>query len=93
MIAMIRDEEGNITAVCEWFLLDNDGLVSPYGETIFIGELEVNPGHRNGLCLKKFIKLGMELAPNAKKVCWFRETKYPGRKRRLFNIDTLDRRS
>jgi hypothetical protein len=92
MIAVLRDESGNITAVCEWLWFDNAGRVTEDGELIFIGELEVNPGHENSGCLKGLLKQVIELAPNAKEIFWFRESKYPGRKHRLFNIETLKKR-
>jgi hypothetical protein len=50
MIECIRDEKGNITAVCEWLLFNEKGLIDEKGETIFIGELEINPEHRGNGC-------------------------------------------
>lgn len=89
MIEVIRDDKGDITAVCEWLLFDNDGRLNENGETVFVGELEINESHRGNGVLKHFIKRGIELNPKAKKIFWFREKKYPGRGMRVYPIDRI----
>jgi hypothetical protein len=89
MIECIRDPEGRITAVCEWLLFNEKGLIDDKGETIFIGEVEINPEHRGNGTLKEFIKRGIRLNPQAKRIFWFREKKYPGRGYRMYSIERL----
>jgi hypothetical protein len=93
MIECIRDEKGNITAVCEWLLFNEKGLIDEKGETIFIGELEVNPEHRRNGCIGRFIKsIVFTKAAHAKRIFWFREYKYPDRGPRFYNVEQLKRR-
>lgn len=92
MIECIRDDKGNITAVCEWLLFNTEGRIDEKGETIFIGELEINPEHRHNGCIQHFIRRGIELNPQAKRIFWFRERKYPGRGYRIYNVETIKRR-
>lgn len=92
MIECLRDKDGNITAVCEWLLFNNEGKLDEKGETLFVGEFEINPIHRGNGVIKYFIKRGLELAPEAKRWMWFREYKYKGRGPRTYSIETLKRR-
>jgi GNAT superfamily N-acetyltransferase len=93
MLEVIRDNEGRITACCEWLLFNDKGLLDEKGETIFVGELEINPEHRGNGVIRKLIRRGIERSPHAKRIFWFREYKYPGRGHRMYSTETLKRRS
>ena len=84
MIACLRDQEGNITAVIEYLLFNEKGNLDDNGEGMFIGELEINPIHRGNGALKELIKLLLAKCPQAKECVFFRKTKYPDRECRTY---------
>ena len=84
MIEVIRDEDGNIKAVCEWLLLNEQGLISEQGVYLLICELEINPGSRGNGVLRKIIKNIYVKCPEFKTCAFVRETKYPGRSPRVY---------
>lgn len=92
MIECKRDKDGRIQAVCEWMLFNQEGKFDDNGETMFIGELEINPELRGNGNIKYFMRKLYAKAPQTKKVFWFREYKYPGRGHRFFDIDKIKRR-
>ena len=81
MIAVIRDDEHRIQAVCEWLTFDD--------KEIFIGEFEINPEHRGKSIFKELIRKIYEANPLFEKVCWFRKNKYPDREIREYSRDQI----
>ena len=90
MIACLRDTEGNITAVIEYLLFNEQGCLDDNGEGMFIGELEINPIHRGNGALKELIKMLLAKCPQAKKCVFFRKTKYPDRERRIYTREQFE---
>jgi GNAT superfamily N-acetyltransferase len=83
MIAVLRDDQDRITAVCEWITFDN--------KDIFIGEFEINPDHRGNGVFKQLIRLVYEQNKDFERVVWFRETKYPGGSPRIYTREQIFR--
>ena len=92
MIDVMRDPEGRITAVCEWLLFNDKGEMDEKGQTIFIGELEISEGHRGNGIIRGFIRRLAGFNPQATRVFWFREKKYPGRGARIYSVGRLKKR-
>ena len=92
MIDCIRDPKGNITAVVEWLLFNEQGKLDENGKTMFIGELEINPEHRGNGVIKHFIRTLYEGNKHVLRVFWWRKTKYPEREHRMYTVDKLLRR-
>jgi hypothetical protein len=92
MIEVIRDEQGDITAVCEWLLFNERAEFVDDGKVLFVAEVEVNKAHRGNGTIRRFIKLIYPKCPWIEKVFFFREYKYPGKRQRVYNIDRILRR-
>ena len=84
MLELIKDDQGNIHAVCEYYVVDKDGHMKDDGEYIWISEVEVAPQYRNNGCLRKFVKIICEKYPNAKAGYFHRLKKYPNRRPRIY---------
>jgi hypothetical protein len=81
MIEVLRDSSGNITAVCEWNVLDERGIMNPDGRFLLIGELEINKDLRGkGLIVQMIKKLRDGLKGRVDRVAFVRGYKYPDRK-------------
>jgi hypothetical protein len=79
MIEVIRDKNGNITAVCEWLLFNETGMIDDKGKALFVGEFEINKEHRGNGVFKKVLRKLYTRNPQATHAMWFRNKKYPGR--------------
>jgi GNAT superfamily N-acetyltransferase len=88
MIAVLRDENNRITAVCEWLTFDG-GQLSDDGKDVFIGEFEVNPEHKGNGVFKKLIRRVYEKNNDFQRVFWFREYKYPGSGPRVYTREQI----
>ena len=77
MIEVTRDAQGNITAVVEYLIFDNNGQLHDEGNQIFIGEVEINPEHRRKQILRTFIKTILNKYPKLERCCFCRFLKYP----------------
>jgi len=88
MIACLRDEQGRITAVCE-YLCFKDGAMDDNGKDVFIGELEVNPEHRGNGVFKKLVKEVYTKNPEFQRVVWFRGYKYPDRAPSIYTREKI----
>ena len=84
MIEVVHDAKGNITAVCEWLLFDENGLISETGATLIICELDINPDCRGNGVVRKIIKAIYHKCPQFKVCAFIRENKYPGRPARFY---------
>jgi hypothetical protein len=92
MIECIKNESGDITAVCEWLLFNDKAMIDDNGTIVMIAELHINNEHRGNGVLKKFIKSIASKCPQADKVFFFREHKYPGRKIRVYSRERILKR-
>lgn len=89
MIEVLRDSGGNIQAVCEWNILDDEGKMNADGRFLLIGELEINKELRGKGLLKKMIrKLRDELGGGRiERVGFVRGYKYPSRKPSVYSAE------
>jgi GNAT superfamily N-acetyltransferase len=91
MIECLRDNEGRIVAVCEW-LLFKDGVLARDGDVMFVGELEINPEFRGKGVIKHFINTLYRKNPQAKRLVYLREYKYPDRSHRDYTREQIAKR-
>ena len=84
MLEIIKDEQGNIKAVCEWWKVNPDGSFNEQGDIVWVAEVEINPSARNNGILKSFIKIITDKEPNAKAGYFWRQRKYLHRKPKLY---------
>lgn len=92
MLEVIRDEQGRMTAVCEWLTFNQEGKLDEHGLTVFIGELEINPEHRGKGVIRQLAREIRKKAPQASRVFWFRMSKYPKRGHRVYTVEQILRR-
>lgn len=68
MLEVIR-EQGNIVAVCEWYLVDKSGALDSKGEYVWLAQIEISGSHKNNGVIgfgRQFYKGIIEKAPTAK---------------------------
>jgi hypothetical protein len=92
MIECIKDDEGNIIAVCEWLVFNKEAVLDYEGTIVYVAELEISVKHRGNGVIKKFIGLIAKKCPTVKDVVFLREYKYPGRKPKTYKKERLLRR-
>lgn len=66
MLEIIKDNNNNIKAVCEWSLVDCNGHFDTKGEYIWINNIFINPEERGNGMIKRFTKKITDKVP------WFR---------------------
>lgn len=87
MLEVIRNDNGDMIAVCEWLLLNNQGQLDDTADTMFIGEMEINKQYRGQGILKQVIRNLLIKCPQASKCLFFRKGKYPDRNYSLYTRD------
>jgi hypothetical protein len=92
MIEVLRDDNENITAVCEWLLLNDRGIIDETGTVVLICEMEVNKEHRGNGSIKQFTDQIQKKSPTANRVVFLREIKYPGRKPSVYSREQILKR-
>jgi hypothetical protein len=88
MIEILHDEQNNIKAVCEYYVVNSNGEFDRNGEFIWINEYEVSSQYRNNgifKIVKHLAKAVMEKNPQAKFGYFHRIKKYPERGIRLYH--------
>jgi hypothetical protein len=80
-IMVIRSQTDGIVAVARWNRTEED--------TIHILDLVVHKKYRKYMMLKYLIALGKSKMPNLKYIIYKREMKYPNRKKRIIDIDSI----
>lgn len=88
MIECLRDNEGRIIGVCEW-LLFQDGILHRSGDTMFIGDFEINPEFRGKGTIRHFMKALHDKNPQAKRLVFLRNYKYPDRDPRSYTREQI----
>lgn len=79
MLETIKDEKGNLKAVCDYTIINKDRIIDLKGNQILIEEMEINPEARGNGVARQFIKNLLAKYP-ALEFCHFvREYKYPNR--------------
>ncbi len=80
MIEILKDENDNIKAVCEYYIVDIEGHFDKDGEFVWVNEVYINPQYRNSGILQKFFGILINKCPQAKFGYFWRQNKYPDEK-------------
>ncbi len=78
MIEIVHTDIGEIKAVCEYYVVNEDGSMNDKGLYAWIVEAEVSPQYRNNGCLGKFVELITKRYPQLQ-FGYFKRLKYKGR--------------
>ena len=92
MIEVLKDDKGDIVAVCEWLLFNEDKFLDDKGTLVCISELEINKAYRGNGVIKKFIRNIQAKCPTAQRMFFWRENKYPARPFRVYSRKQILRR-
>jgi len=92
MLEIIYKKNGDIKAVCEWWMVNKWGYKDPTGEFVWIEDLEVTKSERNNGSIRAFIKIISDKVPSAKYGYFFRQRKYPGREQKTYTREQWLRR-
>lgn len=85
MLEILRTDDGQIKAVCEYYIVDSKGNFDGKGKYIWIEECEVSQAYRGNGNLKTFIKLITDKHPEFEYGYFWRQRKYPGRPPRIYS--------
>ena len=85
MLEIIKDEQGNIKACLEWYLVNSLGQYDKNGDMVWVNECEISPQYRNNGIIKSFAKIIMEKCPQVKFGYFHRLRKYPERGIRIYH--------
>ncbi len=55
MLEIIKDEQGNIKGVIEYYIVDKDGHMDDKGSYAWVVECEIAPQYRGNGCLRKLM--------------------------------------
>lgn len=92
MIEILRDEQENIKAVCEWWIVSKDGIFNPQGKYVWINECAINPEYQNNGIIKTFISKVITKAPQVE-YGYFKRRKYGDRIKMFKKSQWLNRLS
>jgi hypothetical protein len=90
MIEVVRNDKGDITAICEYLIFNNLGGLDEEGNKIFIGDVEINPEHQRKSILRHFIKVLLVKYPKLEQCYFYRKKKYPYRDYRTWTRAKLE---
>jgi len=79
MLETIKDDKGNLKAVCVYMIINKEQRVDPKGDKIIIEEMEINPEYRGNGVARQFIKNLLTKYPALETCHFIREYKYPNR--------------
>ena len=87
MLEILKTEDNQtIKAICEYYIVDENGNFDRNGKFVWINEVEVAPQFRNNGCLKSLVR---NIMNKISKECEFgyfgRYRKYPNRKFRIYH--------
>jgi len=85
MLEIIKGDNGELKAVCEYYIVDADGHFDNFGEFVWVNDVYIDPRYRNNGILKSFAKTIMDRVPHATFGYFWRQGKYPGRKFRMYH--------
>lgn len=92
MIDILYKDNGDIKAVCEWWMVNREGKFDPSGDIVWIEDLEVSKSERGNGSIGKFVKIITDKVPNAKYGYFFRQRKYPNRPQHTYSKEMWLRR-
>ena len=70
MLTTLRDAQDNRLACCEWWLVNERGTWTPWGEYIWVSQLEIAPGKGTKTLYQTLIQKIAQTAPKAKGAYW-----------------------
>ena len=79
MIEILRTNDGTIKAVCEYYIVDENGNFNRNGKFAWINEAEIAPQFRGNGILKTFAQIIIDKNPQAEFGYFWRLRKYPER--------------
>lgn len=85
MIELITDANGELKAVCEFYVVDQQGLLNDNGRLVWIQDVYISPSVRGNGILKTFTKNIIKKVPQAEAAYFIRGQKYPDRKPKLYH--------
>ena len=86
MLEVIKTEQGEIKAVCEYYIVDGSGNYDTQGEFVWINEVDISSQYRNNGLLKEFVRAIIKKVPSTARFGYFwRQGKYPNRKMRIWH--------
>ena len=85
MLEVLRTKDGEIKAVCEWYLVNINGEYDKDGIYCWINECEVSKQFENAGCLREFIKIITSNWPQLQFGYFWRKRKYPNREPRIYS--------
>ena len=75
MILVSRDCDGYLQGAIDFFLVDSHGFPSATGQSVFVSQLELNPGRASLPIIRGFIREIARLCPTATIGYWERREK------------------
>lgn len=91
MILVHRNAQDRIEAVIDYYLVDEAGKFDPFGQFVFVRQLDLNPGLGGSKIIRHFIAEIAKFCPTARFGYWERRDKMR-KKFRLWNRSQLLRR-
>jgi hypothetical protein len=91
MIEIIREDDGIIRGVIEYYIVDINGVLDDKGEYAWVLECEIAPQYRGNGCLKKLMTKIVIRYPQLK-FGYFKRNKYDDRIRLYSRNQLLNRR-
>ena len=80
MIEVLRNDQGEIVAVCEYIIINDQVEEEQFGNRCFIKYLEINQSLRRRDCIARLVKQMMLKHPKTMTCEWYRMAKYPQRR-------------
>jgi hypothetical protein len=84
MLEVLFDEDVEIKAACEYYIVDINGNYDSKGKYVWINEVVIGEKYKNLGLLKEFIKRICDKVPQAEFGYFWRQYKYPNRKVRIY---------
>ena len=85
MLEVLRDDKNNIKACCEWYLVNINGEYDPKGDMVWVNEVEVSKDFKGYKLFQEFARIIMTKCPQAMFAYFWRKTKYPNRKPKIYH--------
>ena len=73
MLTVLRDAQGQLSAACDWWLVDAVGHWTPDGRYVFLHQLEMTPGVNVHTVRKQLVGMISLAVPGALGVFWHRD--------------------
>lgn len=84
MIEIVTDDKGELKAVCEYYIVDQQGLLNDNGRLVWIQDVYISPSVRGNGVLKTFTRNIIKKVPQAEAAYFIRGSKYPDKKPKLY---------